>query len=67
MFPEEGGETGFCDVNEMVAGEDSGPVVSTGAPAPCNDADDCPPGIECKSWSAAGGPGYCAVDEMIAP
>ena len=64
-FPEQGGDIGFCDVNEMVTGEDSGPVVSTGAPALCNDAGDCPPGIECKSWSAAGGPGYCAVDEMV--
>ena len=66
-FANEDDETGFCDVNEMHvadAGSDGGGApVSSGAPAPCNDNDDCPAGIECVSFDGDG-PGFCNVEEM---
>ncbi|HKP64178.1 MAG TPA: hypothetical protein VJV78_45895 [Polyangiales bacterium] len=65
-FPNGDAQTGFCDVNEMHvadAGSDRGGApVSSAAPAPCNDDDDCPAGIECVSFD--GGPGFCHVEEM---
>jgi hypothetical protein len=70
VFPSGEGQSGFCDVNEMGvadAGADAGDAgggVSSAAPAPCEDASDCPDGIECVLPDGEGGPGFCNVEEM---
>lgn len=70
VFPEPG-QSGFCDVSEMGAGgasgADSGMPVSSAAPAPCTTDADCGPEIACKHLEGQAGPGFCDVDEMIAP
>jgi hypothetical protein len=35
------------------------------APAPCNDDDECPPGIACVAFDAGVDGGFCDVGEMI--
>lgn len=69
------GEPGFCDVDEMIAPGDgtagassSGDApVSSAAPAPCTTDADCGPEVKCMHLEGDTGPGFCNVDEMIAP
>ena len=70
----EPGQPGFCDVDEMIAPGEAGSgdpgagmPVSSATPAPCTTDQDCGPEIRCKRLEAGAGPGFCDVDEMIAP
>jgi len=70
VFATDGAEHGFCNVNEIEldagpdAASDSGPGVSSAAPALCVDATDCPEGIECVLPNGDAGTGFCDVSEM---
>jgi hypothetical protein len=64
----DGGEVGFCDVNEMTVDTADGAVVTSNPlPAQCARPSDCPTGIECIFPNGPGSTGFCDVVEMVAP
>ncbi len=50
--------------DEAITPVDSGDV-SLAAPAICESADDCPPGIDCVKFDEADQFGFCNVEEML--
>lgn len=72
VFPTSGGDMGYCDVNEMEVSGGSGTTggeapVSSAAPAPCTTDADCGAHVACRHLAGDSGPGFCDVNEMIAP